>query len=35
VPFADGLAIVPASERADSPAANAFIAWMIDELEGG
>ena len=35
VPFADGLAIVPASERADSPAANAFIAWMIDELGGG
>jgi DNA-binding transcriptional LysR family regulator len=32
VPFADGLAAVPASERAASPAARAFIAWIMEEL---
>jgi LysR family transcriptional regulator, glycine cleavage system transcriptional activator len=32
IPFADGLAVVPASERAQSPAARAFIAWTRDEL---
>ena len=32
-PFADGLAIVPASERAATPAAKAFIAWIADALD--
>lgn len=31
-PFADGLAAVPASERATSRAAQAFIAWLREEL---
>lgn len=35
VSFADGLAIVPASAQAESPAAKAFIAWIIDELADG
>lgn len=34
VAFADGLAIVPASDRAGSPAAKAFIAWIKRELAG-
>lgn len=34
IPFADGLAIVPASEHAASPAAQAFTAWIADELSG-
>lgn len=32
VPFGDGLAIVPTSDRAGSPAAKAFIAWIEQEL---
>lgn len=32
VAFADGLAAVPASERATAPAAQAFMAWMTEEL---
>ncbi len=32
IPFADGLAVVPASERAASPAAQAFVAWITEEL---
>ncbi|WP_315831277.1 LysR substrate-binding domain-containing protein [Bradyrhizobium prioriisuperbiae] len=32
ISFADGLAVVPASERASSPAARAFMAWIADEL---
>lgn len=32
VPFADGLAAVPASERAASPAARAFVAWIKEAL---
>ena len=32
IPFTDGLAAVPASERAQSPAARAFIAWIKEEL---
>ncbi|WP_051444183.1 LysR substrate-binding domain-containing protein [Afipia sp. P52-10] len=35
VPFADGLAIVPASERVASVAAQAFIGWIADELAAG
>ena len=31
-PFAEGLAAVPASERATSKAARSFIAWMSEEL---
>ena len=32
VPFADGIAAVPASERATSPAACAFIDWITEAL---
>jgi len=32
VAFEDGLAIVPTSDRASSPAAKAFIAWITQEL---
>ena len=32
VPFAEGLAAVPLSERAASPAAQAFIAWLRGAL---
>ena len=35
VPFADGLAIVPASERAETSAARAFTTWIADELAEG
>lgn len=34
-PFADGLAAVPASERAASPAARAFVTWIAGELAAG
>jgi len=33
-PFADGLAAVPASERAASPAARALVGWVAGELTG-
>ena len=32
VPFADGIAAVPASEQATSPAARAFVAWIKEAL---
>ena len=35
VPFADGLVLVPASERAESVAAKAFTGWITDELAAG
>ena len=31
-PFAEGIAAIPASERATSKAARAFVDWMAEEL---